>query len=655
MHGGWAQLLGGIQGAVKWVGSNRIYRFYFLHVCFLGSLAATDTAHVQALLHEAETYDRAGDFQAAYDRASEALSSLESKDGFDEAIRGEAYLRFGIAAWGLGDLETGFKNILSAYGIFDELENQGKAAHAASNLGGIFVETGQFDLGIEYYQEAIRRYRSDDSESDALANSLGDLALAWEIIGDWEKANIIEAQALEMRRNLDDIRGVIISLNNSANRSWRFGLDSEAAHSMFLEAHELSRELGSSLFIAGTQVALATTYALKGDYVHAETLFSEAQEIFEDAEVPTINAGFNGGYAIGLSRIGGLEHRAIEILEDTLETFEQYGRQDSRDDYLDTMIALKRRMGRSEEALALLDEKEAWLAERDLERRRQRSALLDTLFEVEQAERSRDRALIDRAEMSLQLKETEAFRNYTMIAILGVGLVAVLIYWRSVSLARVNRKIREQNETLRRLSDEKEAFVRMASHDLKSPLAAISNTIALTRRMLSKNIPAEDETLRKVEETARYSLDNVIAFLDKTSESEGQGARADLATVIDTLISAHRLEIESKALRILQEDIHGSVNISGSRLERITDNLFVNALKASPRGGTIKIVAAEKAGSVVLEIFDEGAGIEKFEKGSGVGLSVASRLLEDCGGSLGVDNRVDQTGARGWVSIPSDR
>ena len=93
------------------------------------------------------------------------------------------------------------------------------------------------------------------------------------------------------------------------------------------------------------------------------------------------------------------------------------------------------------------------------------------------------------------------------------------------------------------------------------------------------------------------------------------------------------------------------------RVERILHNLVDNAIKYSPKGGTVTVSAKEDNGSVVVAVRDEGMGIslenqallfEPFQRiqtssagiaGVGLGLNVCKRLLEVQGGHIWVDSK----------------
>jgi two-component system sensor histidine kinase BaeS len=88
------------------------------------------------------------------------------------------------------------------------------------------------------------------------------------------------------------------------------------------------------------------------------------------------------------------------------------------------------------------------------------------------------------------------------------------------------------------------------------------------------------------------------------------------------------------------------------------ENLVTNAIKFTPEGGTVTVVARTEDNVVRFEVTDEGPGITADRQaalftGEGRGLVLVRRLVEGRGGSLGVDSRPG-AGSTFWVTFPID-
>jgi signal transduction histidine kinase len=259
------------------------------------------------------------------------------------------------------------------------------------------------------------------------------------------------------------------------------------------------------------------------------------------------------------------------------------------------------------------------------------------------------------------------------------------------------RELEQANETIRALNLEleqrvdratsdlraqitaRDEFLAAVSHDLKSPLTFIKGMANLRRR----RAPVTPETtslldaLDQIEACAgrmAYMLDELVdaGRLEAGRPLELRRDTTDLVALARQTVAEyqqttdrHRLHMETNL-----PDLTGIWD--GVRLSRVLDNLVGNAVKYSPRGGAIKVridldEAAERW--AVLRVSDTGEGIpaadlphifERFRRGgnvegripgTGIGLSGVRSILEQHGGSIGVESAVGQ-GTTVTVRLP---
>jgi signal transduction histidine kinase len=102
-------------------------------------------------------------------------------------------------------------------------------------------------------------------------------------------------------------------------------------------------------------------------------------------------------------------------------------------------------------------------------------------------------------------------------------------------------------------------------------------------------------------------------------------------------------------------------------LEQVFINLLLNAMNAMPNGGTVDILAEQAAGEVLLRVTDTGEGISQEDldkvfdpfftraplgKGTGLGLSICHSIVDQHGGSIGVESQSGK-GSTFTVKLPS--
>lgn len=241
-----------------------------------------------------------------------------------------------------------------------------------------------------------------------------------------------------------------------------------------------------------------------------------------------------------------------------------------------------------------------------------------------------------------------------------------------------NRLLQETNEQLEKLSAVKDEFLRIASHDLKNPLAAI----LMTASLFSMNLPGTNmspemqDWMGRITGQCRVMQKIIEDFLDFHALEDGQikltlesldinqlardviDRNADYAA--KKQIATH-LDLESGALII---------NADKSRLNQVLENFISNAIKFSPPGKQVTVGTRKTESGVLVEIRDSGPGLTdddmtklfvKYaklsneptggEKSSGLGLAICKKVIEIQGGKTGARNN-PEGGATFWFEIP---
>jgi signal transduction histidine kinase len=148
----------------------------------------------------------------------------------------------------------------------------------------------------------------------------------------------------------------------------------------------------------------------------------------------------------------------------------------------------------------------------------------------------------------------------------------------------------------------------------------------------------------------------------------------DLVALARRVVDEHARSTERHALHLATVTVALTGNWDGPRLERVLGNLLGNAIKYSPRGGTITVrVEREQAPAgeqAVLSVADQGVGIpagdlvhifERYRRagnverfaGSGIGLAGAKRIVELHGGTISASS-TEGAGSTFTVRLPLD-
>jgi signal transduction histidine kinase len=234
---------------------------------------------------------------------------------------------------------------------------------------------------------------------------------------------------------------------------------------------------------------------------------------------------------------------------------------------------------------------------------------------------------------------------------------------------------------LRQLDSMKDNFLAVAAHDLKNPLHNIGFGAELLKEyaeQLEEAARNEMLTIIGTIESASATMQVIVDdYLDLQTMRAGQFVinreTVDLTAVIKDVLDQIRVRATGKALTLethLSDDLP-SVNGNPDRLAQVIGNLVSNAIKFSPPGAVVTVRAMPRTtGGLRIEVEDNGPGIpaeemdllfQEFarlsnrptggEKSSGVGLSIARRLVELHGGTIGAKS-VRGQGSTFWVELP---
>jgi PAS domain S-box-containing protein len=216
------------------------------------------------------------------------------------------------------------------------------------------------------------------------------------------------------------------------------------------------------------------------------------------------------------------------------------------------------------------------------------------------------------------------------------------------------RAARKEAEEASRLKDE---FLAIVSHELRTPLSSILgwSQLLLAPKIAETELQRGLETIRR---NARSQAQIIDDLLDMSRIITGKirldVETVDLSQVLERALDSVRPAAAAKGVRI-EERLHASFPVQGDpgRLQQVLWNLFSNAIRFTPKGGTIQ-VALECVGShLEVTVSDSGEGIDpeflpyvfdrfrqqdasttRMHGGLGLGLSIVKNLVELHGGEI---------------------
>jgi len=243
------------------------------------------------------------------------------------------------------------------------------------------------------------------------------------------------------------------------------------------------------------------------------------------------------------------------------------------------------------------------------------------------------------------------------------------------------REVLLENERAARVEAEsanisKDEFLAMVSHELRSPLNAILGWARLLRTR-KFDAATTQKALETIERNTQNQVQLIEDLLDVSRMTRGnlqlKMAPVQLGTIVETTIDSVIPMAEAKQIQLSSRIEFAEAQVLGdlSRLQQIITNLVTNAIKFTPNGGRVEICLQQDSNQAQIQVTDTGKGIraeflphvfERFRRvdssttraqdGLGLGLAIASQLVELHGGTISAQSRGEGLGATFTVKLP---
>jgi two-component system sensor histidine kinase BaeS len=238
-------------------------------------------------------------------------------------------------------------------------------------------------------------------------------------------------------------------------------------------------------------------------------------------------------------------------------------------------------------------------------------------------------------------------------------------------LTDLSDSFNEMAESLQEQERLRHEFIANAAHELRTPLTNLQGYLEALR---DEVIPADRATFESLWEEAER-LVRLSRSLNVLAEGDSVVGRRDLVEldVAAAITSAADLVAPSMAQSglTLDLDLPSSLPAYGDPdgLAQVLGNLLQNAVRYTPRGGSVRLRGERRAGNVIVSVSNTGRGIpaadlphvfERFYRveksrdaargGAGIGLAIVRQLVESFGGTVGAESDASLT--RFWFTLP---
>ncbi len=306
---------------------------------------------------------------------------------------------------------------------------------------------------------------------------------------------------------------------------------------------------------------------------------------------------------------------------------------------------------------------------------------IDIADQVRLATESRNAALLERLESG----RAELARQIVAAIAVAVGLALAFGVWLARPLKRLEtaivglgenrldqaidmrgpadvRQLGRRLEWLRlrlaELDADKARFLRHVSHELKTPLAALREGVALLEDGVTGplNEPQREvaRILRQNTAVLQGQIEDLLRFNTAAFDARRLVRRPEeLTALIASQIDAQKLQWQARKLKVTVTGWPIQVEVDAEKLGMALGNLLSNAIRFSPIGGRVAFEVSQWPGRARIDVIDEGPGVAAADRarvfepffrgerqppdaprGSGIGLSIVQELVRAHDGQI---------------------
>ncbi|MFO7865045.1 MAG: tetratricopeptide repeat protein, partial [Salinivirgaceae bacterium] len=583
-------------------------------------------------------FQRTDQYDSAANCYQTMLQLAEKAD--NKQIEGEALNNLGT----LNEQQANYPAALDYYfkllRLYDSIDKPVLKSRVFVNVGVVHFRQEKFEEALNYYQKALKLKRDvGDRKGEALVyNNIG---IVYYYLEDYSKVLENFKRSLVIYRELNDLRSQAMPYYNIAEIYREQNALKEALY-YYKKAYDIEKALDDISGQAETLSTIGNVYLDLKQYNRAVRVQKEAIRLLEDvgAKRELSDAYFS------LSAT----YEMLDNYENALMYYKKYKQQ------TDSIHTIQK-----EKALAKI--KEAY----ESEKKDSEIALLTERNRLANLERQQQQAMITSQQRILVL-------SLFLAALVLFGLIMVyrsyrqkrlshqMLEFKNSAIGRKNAEITQMVTKLESALRAREVFFSNTTHELRTPLNIING---FTNLLLNTNQNRQHlYYINNIKSSTSHLLQLIEDLLAVSQLESGQlklykhGVKFDV--YIHTILAPFKVLASQKEQQFVYEidpDVPEFLQVDPLRFRQVLGNLVDNAIKYTPRKGSVRVDFDYESDAVCFRVADSGVGLTDHEQSvifdryarlagsmdehnsTGLGLSIVRTLTEIQQGIIHVDSK----------------
>lgn len=564
----------------------------------------------------------------------------------------------------IGVLYLNSANIDSAYIYFRKALNKSftvnnhiETAYAYNNLGDYYIEISNYLLATENILKSYKIFKEQNYE-EGVAYNLLNLSEIYTKQNKYETALDTLAAALKIRESINDLKKIALTKRRIV---LIYLLQNE------LEAAEnLLEEIFNTKLIEENPNARANYLDLLSRIFYEKKEYDGAKELRIEANKLNKKLGNKKEETIGLSKQGEIYFaldsflQAEKIIIQSQQIAKSIGQKETElNNYL-MLSKIYKAQNKYEDAYQYLNIYNRINDSINSKLSRHSISNYERAYSEEKAEN--EKKLLEE-----KLRFENNVKQYLKLFSFLIAFFFIYLLYANFAKRRTNRQLKASN-------DAKDRFFSILSHDIKGP---ITNIKLISELLNMEN--ATDKRQKNLTNNLELTVDNLIKLVNRLIQwSKATSGNTQYnptnftikAEIENVLLFAKDYALTKKQHLTFNVKKDYSVNADKEMVNTILRNLVANAIKFTPKNGSIKLRSFKKSNTLIILVEDTGVGMTKEmidkiiykneicttigtnnEKGTGIGLSLCKELVKINKGKFWIKSKPNR-GSKFYFSLP---